>query len=118
MGCEMSCDTYNDWPQECATRNVIRRLHVRYGVEVRERSRERDGLRCETILAFLQGRDVFVSLPTGSGKSLCYSTLLKVFDTLKKKNATSIAIVVGSLKVGFDFGKFFQVGIQMSVYAC
>ena len=24
------------------------------------------------VRAFVQGRDVFVSLPTGSGKSLCY----------------------------------------------
>ena len=52
----------------------------------------------EAILGFLRGRDVFVSLPTGSGKSLCYSILPKVFDSLRKrKSAHSIAIVVSPL---------------------
>ena len=31
---------------------------------------------------FVQGNDVFVSLPTRSGKSLCYSILLATFDSL------------------------------------
>ena len=51
----------------------------------------------EAILGFIQGRDVFVSLPTGSGKSLCYSVLPKVFDTLRKKRSKSIVIVISPL---------------------
>ena len=50
----------------------------------------------EAILGFLGGRDVFVSLPTGSGKSLCYTILPKVFNRLRK-TTKSIVIVVSPL---------------------
>ncbi len=36
----------------------------------------------EAILAFLQNQDVFISLPTGYGKSLC-SLLPPIYDKLK-----------------------------------
>ena len=31
---------------------------------------------------FVQGNDIFVSLPTGNGKSLCYCILPATFDSL------------------------------------
>ncbi len=37
----------------------------------------------EAILAFLQNQDVFISLPTGYSKSLCYSLLPPIYDKLK-----------------------------------
>ena len=56
----------------------------------------------ESIKRFLEGRDVFISLPTGEGKSLCYTTLPYVFDYLKRYLTpatwlSSIAVVISPL---------------------
>ena len=37
----------------------------------------------EAVKAFLAGSDVFVTLPTGYGKSIIYVVLAGVFDRLK-----------------------------------
>ncbi len=50
-----------------------------------------DELRCEqkeAVIAFLNGNDLFVSLPTGYGKSLCYGILPYAFDHLRSKTST------------------------------
>ena len=49
------------------------------------------------LLAFLRGRDVFVSLPTGYGKSLCYAALPAAFDSLRRSPSQSILVVVSPL---------------------
>lgn len=40
----------------------------------------------EAILSFLKGKDVFVSLPTGYGKSIIYCLLPLIFDKMKGKS--------------------------------
>ena len=52
----------------------------------------------KALKAFAEDRDVFVSLPTGYGKSSCYALLPAVFD--RKKNLpekTSIVVIVSPL---------------------
>ena len=55
----------------------------------------------QVVSHFLSGRDVFVSLPTGGGKSSCYCLLPKAFDILRGTSSCSktqsIAIVVSPL---------------------
>ena len=55
----------------------------------------------EIVNKFVKGRDVFVSLPTGSGKSLCYACLPLVFDSLRtaseERDHHSIVVVVAPL---------------------
>ena len=49
------------------------------------------------IPSFLEGNDVFVSLPMGYGKSLCYAALPCAFDNLQKRERRSIVVVVSPL---------------------
>ena len=48
------------------------------------------------VVDFVGGHDVFVSLPTGSGKSMCYAVLPLIFDTIHRKKG-SICLVVSPL---------------------
>ena len=38
----------------------------------------------QAVRSFVLGSDVFVMLPTGSGKSLCYASLPYIFDSLRQ----------------------------------
>ena len=50
------------------------------------------------LKAFIKGKDVFVALPTGYGKSLCYALLPLIFDMKEGlEEKTSICMVVSPL---------------------
>ncbi len=56
------------------------------------------------VEAFVLGKDVFVTLPTSSRKSLCYACLPHVFDRIRRRDLEieraphhSIAVVVSPL---------------------
>ena len=50
------------------------------------------------VFDFIAGKDLFVVLPTGSGKSLCFVSLPLVFDRLgKEEGLSSIILVVSPL---------------------
>lgn len=48
----------------------------------------------EVVLNFVRGRDVFAVLPTGFGKSLCYTSLPAAFDAINKKERGHTIVVV------------------------
>ena len=57
-------------------------MHALYGAIISMKELGFRQLKPEQAEAFVKGRDVFPVLPTGYGKSLCYSCLLLVFDRL------------------------------------
>lgn len=74
-----------------AISEAISEAGAKLGYELRDNQRV-------VVQNFVQGSDVFVSLPTGSGKSLCFSILPWTFDIIRKhKQPTCIIIVVSPL---------------------
>lgn len=51
----------------------------------------------KSLQKFVAGSDVFVSLPTGFGKSLCYILLPRIFDLIREVENKSIILVVSPL---------------------
>ena len=54
----------------------------------------------DAILPFVNGKDVFVSLPTGYGKSFCYQILPVLFNAIcGHQTATAIIINIIIIKI-------------------
>ena len=70
-----------------------------------------------SVKSFVEGNDVFVSLPTGYGKSLCFIMLPWVFDRLRGTCNTSIALCVSPLTslMMDQCRKYREMGITVEV---
>lgn len=49
------------------------------------------------VVNFLRGHDIFIYLPTGGGKSLCYAYLPLVCNSLREVTSKSIAVDISPL---------------------
>ncbi len=54
------------------------------------------------IREFLKGKDVFVCLPTGSGKSLCYMILPYIFNFIRGRCDSMVLVVIPIIAVMQD----------------
>ena len=48
----------------------------------------------EVVVNFLEGNDVFVVLPTGYGKSLCYMCLPVAFDLMNQTEGSIVVVII------------------------
>lgn len=72
-------------------KEIIRQAAISLGYQQLKKEQE------ESVLQLVSGKDVFVSLPTGFGKSLCYILLPCVFDLYRQDGKKSIVLVVSPL---------------------
>ena len=72
----------------------------------------------EVITSFLKGNDVFCVLPTGYGKSLCFSCLPTAFDILHSKESGHSLVIVISRFNGISSKPISSTRHIQRVYTC
>ena len=65
----------------------------------------------EVIVHLLLGNDAFAVLPTGYGKSLCYTCLPKAYDTLLETECSIVVVITPLVAIMKD-----QVRLCVYVY--
>ena len=73
-----------EMPRKYSTEELVEKAiaKVECDMSIQLKSKQR-----EAIETFVRGSDVFVSLPTGFGKSLCFVLLPLIYDTLRQKHS-------------------------------
>ncbi len=73
-------------------------------------------LQKDVVLKFVRGNDVFVALPTGFGKSLCYGCLPGVYDNLNNVKGSIVAVISPLLSLMTDqVARFNKMGLNTSM---
>ena len=62
----------------------------------------------KVIVEFMNGRDVFVILPTGYGKSLCFACLPGAFDLFKGTTGSIVVVVTPLIAIMEDMVQVFS----------
>ena len=70
------------------------------------------------INEFINGKDVFVALPTGFGKTMCFTCLTMVFDELCPDSKPSVVLVVTPLVAIMQDQVYYYTGIKCNVAIC
>ena len=73
----------------------------------------------EAIVEFVSGKDVFVVLPTGYGKSVCYAIIPLIFDQLRGKTGSVVVIVSPLITLMKDQVESFKSkGLEAAFVGC
>ncbi|XP_072051811.1 uncharacterized protein [Amphiura filiformis] len=80
---------------EPQTEEINRIIFNRFNINLRQ-------FQLHSLSLILQHRDVFIAVPTGAGKTICYCTIPTVADAMKQPAKPSMVVVVSPLLALMD----------------